>query len=285
MYKEWMVAITSVENASKYPVMFYDTANFNVDFTIGKFGRGPGEYTGISPYFFEKTEQGIALFTNFLFEEYYTLPISNNTEPVYRKKLFSGLVNNLQKLNDTLYLYSNPNLKESLFILYDSKNQREVRKFGHLPEVSVTIEGDDHLRTLYSCFISTSNDKRSIAVVFIDIPVFQIYKDYELHIEIRVSRESDCPTPEDLFDRKCKKYYSNPYVTDNLIWMKYVNAISGTDSEVTELHSWTWDGKLTGRYELNSPSINFTVSDNERSLYLFALKPENNEVRKYTIPD
>lgn len=285
MYRQWMVGITSLEKFSNYPVVFYDTSSFRVDFSIGKFGRGPGEYTGIDPYFFEKTDRGVTFYTDFFFEESFILPLADDRAPEYRIRLLESIVNKLNKLNDTLYVYINPKLRESLFILYDAKNQREIKKFGELPEVNVPIEGEDHLQNLYSCFVKVSDDKGTIAAIFTDIPVFQIYRNFELKTEIYIDRKSDCPTRDALFNRKCPIYYSQPYITKNHIWMKYVNSLPGTETGVTELHSWSWDGKFTGRYELDSESIDFTVSDNEHSIFLFTLKSEFNEIRKYSLID
>ncbi len=182
-------------------------------------------------------------------------------------------------------MYINPKLRESLFILYDAKNQREIKKFGQLPEVNVPIEGEDHLQNLYSCFVKVSDDKGTIVVVFTDIPAFQIYRNYKLQTEIHIGRKTDCPTRDALFERKCPIYYSQPFLTNDHIWLKYVNALPGTETGVTELHCWSWDGILTGRYELDSGSIDFTVSDNEHSIFLYTLNPEVNEIRKYNISD
>ena len=288
-YKKWIVAFNLVNDNNVAPLYFFNIDNFHLDFTLGKFGKGPNEFTDLNPYYFYKTDSSFIINVDNYFEWQYSQR-GDTFFLNYKKPIAYVDMNNLVRINDSLYVFESFE-PDKEFVIYNSKLKKQVKRFGDYPQLSGKFEDFDDKRNFLGTTIVKEPSGDKMAVFFENIPYLRYYDDQggllkELHIQIK--DPAGCNSAEDFYDSKCKIYFAAPWAGNSGIYVLFINKTGpemmkkGRDTLI-ELQKWDWEGKLIERFSLKDNFDHFIVSDDEKELYLFSVRPDHNIVYKATL--
>lgn len=283
-FGNWIVVINSFPESDLAPLTFINSETMKVEFTIGAFGRGPGEFISIDPYYFEKTDTSFAILTNAFHETVFVSDPINNFNLFKSTPITFEPLNSLIKVSDTIFTFRNDDRDSCNFVVFNTSKQRRVNRFREQPDI-----GKDNLsfsdgRRFYSSWVIINDEKTSIADFYVYNPVIHFYdQSYNLRKAIWTETAAGCTFEEDIRAGTCTQYFDSPKKAAGVIWVKYINKSRKETHPPTELHVWDWDGKLIKRYDLNKNKFNYIVSDDGNSLYVLSRSSENDIIEEYIL--
>jgi hypothetical protein len=283
-FRNWIVVINSFPESDLAPLTFINSETMKVEFTIGAFGRGPGEFTSVDPYYFEKTDTSIAILTNAFNETIYAFDLPNNFSLLSRTPVTFEPLNNLTKISDTIFTFRNDDRDSCNYVVFNTTRQKRVNRFREQPDIGKGNLSFSDCRRFFSSWVIINDEKTSIADFYVYNPVIHFYdQTYNLRTAIWTETSAGCTFGEDIRAGSCTEYFDSPKKAAGLIWVKYINKSKKETQPFTELQVWNWDGKLIKRYDLNKNKFNYIVSDDGKSLYVLSRSSEKDMIEKYNL--
>lgn len=267
-FKQSLVLI-NMEPSAGAPLFIYDKNTLTFAYSVGKFGRGPREFFNCNPYYFNKTDTSFFLNTN-VFSETEMLFRNDSIQVGKSKLIFNGPINNLLKINDSLFFFEN-DMAEKEYSIYNANSRKKEKEFGDFPVCRIAYQMKDDRDNIFqkSCLINT--DSNIIAAFYQNTPLIRFYNsENELMKEIRLKNiEEEVLTTDEFYRNKGKLYFSFPYSVGSKIYVLFENETlaSGYKSFDSELQVWNWNGELEKRYHFKCKFDIFTISDDTRTFY------------------
>jgi hypothetical protein len=248
----------------------FDAQDLTYRYTFGSIGAGPDEFTFVSETTMNSSDYFEILDQHELC--YYAVTDSAAFQVSSPKIVIhkSGPVNNLKKISDSIYIFSNnisDDTFEKEFILYNI-NDRTDREFGDL----MFFEDEDGMKsqsieTQYfslSKLITANSKNNKFAAFYFGYPYFKIFSSNILsgvyHVNDEIQHEENCV------------YFSGLYSTDKYIytfWIAMPEEKIEADMEnfKPNLLIFDWDGNIVKNYKCNIPIVRFAVNDSNDKLY------------------
>jgi hypothetical protein len=283
-FKNWIVVICSSQEADQAPLTFINAKTMNVEFTLGVFGRGPGEFTSINPYYFEKTDTSIAVHTNAFYETKYIYTPPNSFRILYSSSIAFEPLNGLTKISDTIFTFRNDDRDSCNYVVFNTLNQRRISRFREQPDIGARKYSFADCRKFFSSWLMINDDKTSLADFYVFNPVIHFYdRNYKLRKAVWTQNSAGCTFGDDIRNGSCTEYFESPKKAAGLIWVKYLNKSKRQTRLSTELQAWSWDGYLRSRYMIEKSFFHYIVSDDGKSLFILVRDEDNDKVEKYNL--
>lgn len=264
-----------INQGAEHPFYLFDKDDFSFKGAFGAFGRGAGEFFDVNPYYFEKTDTSVFINTNNYFETEIVFK-NDSIELVDSRALTNLTLNNLTKLNDTLFV-CNKNMQEE-FCLFDIKKHKVIKSFGDFPVSPLTFKENDDRNNFTERALVCNPKEKKLMSFYRYLPLIRLY-DFEgnlvKEIKLRGVEQKD-GSVNDFYDGAFTSFFVAPTVADDLIYVLFMNKNEEefTKDPSIELQVWDWSGKLLKKYRLDEPFHLYAVSN--RVFYGLNLEEENN---------
>ena len=264
-----------INQGADHPLYLFDKDDFSFKGALGDLGRGAGEFFDVNPYYFEKTDSSVFLNTNNYFETEIMFK-NDSIEIVDHKALINLTLNNLTKLNDSLFICNNNVQNE--YCLFNMKKHQVIKKFSSFPVCRIKFnENDDRNNFMERTLVCNQKEGKWMSF-YRYLPLIRLYDfDGNLIKEIKLKGlDQKNGSIDDFYEGGFLSFFVAPMVADDLIYVLFMNKNEEEfmkDPSV-ELQVWDWTGKLLKKYRITEPFNLYTVSN--RVLYGLNLKEENN---------
>jgi hypothetical protein len=265
----------------------FDSRDLKYKYSFGSIGQGPTDFlsqylTSIStPNHFEILD--LEKLRYFDITDSAAFQISTPKAMAHK----SGLINDLQKLSDSIYIFSNRVYSgssfEKEFILYNIDN-RSDREFGDVKYFDENMK-DQTLEVQIESLsksITTNIKNNKFAVFYSLYPYFKIFSSNPAtlsrlyHINTETQPDGDC------------LYFEGVYSTDKYIYTLW---IANSEEKIFEdlanfkpnLLVFDWNGNLIQNYKFDVPIHSFAVNDSNDKLY--AVSPDENDINAIYVSD
>lgn len=273
-FKDNLVCLC-INQGADHPLYLFDKSDFSFKRALGDFGRGAGEFFDVNPYYFERTDSSVFLNTNNYFETEIMFR-DDSIDIVQHRALTNLTLNNLTKLNDTLYLCNN-NVQHE-YSLFDVKKHQVIKEFGDFPSCRMKFEDNDDRNHFMQRELVCNPKELKLMSFYRYLPLIRLY-DYNgnliKEIQLKGLKQKD-GSVDDFYDGEFLSFFVAPMVDDNLVYVLFMNKDEEgfmKDPSV-ELQVWDWTGKLLRSYRITEPFSLYTVSGG--ILYGLNLKEEDN---------
>lgn len=280
-FKQYLV-LMNMEPSADAPLFIYDKDSFTFCYTVGKFGRGPGEFLNCNPYYFNKTDSSFFINANGFFET--EMLFQNDSVKIGKSKsILNGPANNLLRINDSLFFFEN-NMAEKEYSIYNVNKRKSEKEFSEFPVCKINYRAEDDRDNIFQKSCLFNKDSNTIVAFYQNIPLIRFYNSqHQLTKEIKLKNiEEETLTTDEFYQNKGKIYFSFPYSVGSKIYVLFENETlaSGYKSSDSQLQVWNWNGQLEKRYHFKCKFDTFTISDdagtfyglNKRGEYFYFLK-------------
>lgn len=274
VFKDDLVGVC-INQGAEHPFYLFDKDDFSFKGAFGAFGRGAGEFFDVNPYYFEKTDTSVFINTNHYFET--EIVFKNDSVEIADSRALPRLtLNNLTKLNDSLFVCNNDRHEE--YSLFDINKHKVVKSFGDFPITALAFEENDDRNNFMERALVCNPKERKLMSFYRYLPLIRTYDfDGNLVKEIKLKGiEQKDGSVDDFYDGVFTSFFVAPAVADDLIYVLFMNKNEEEfmkDSSI-ELQVWDWSGKLLKRYRLDEPFHLYAVSN--RVFYGLNLEEEDN---------
>lgn|GEM_PF-5470596 len=255
-----------------------------VEFKLGTFGRGPGEFTSVNPYYFEKTDTSIAIHTNAFYETKYIYTPPNSFEILNSPLIAFEPLNGLTKISDTIFTFRNDDHDSCNYVVFNTSSQQRIGRFREQPDIGPRRLSFADCRKFFSSWLIANDDKTILADFYVFNPVIHFYdQNYKLRRAIWTQQSAECTFGDDIRNGTCKEYFESPKKAADLIWVKYLSKSKIETRHSTELQAWSWDGDLRIRYLIEKSFYHFVVSDDGKSLFILIRDEDKDIFERYSL--
>lgn len=261
VFKDDLVGVC-INQGAEHPFYLFDKDDFSFKGAFGAFGRGAGEFFDVNPYYFEKTDTSVFINTNHYFET--EIVFKNDSVEIADSRALPRLtLNNLTKLNDSLFVCNNDRQEE--YSLFDINKHKVVKSFGDFPITALAFEENDDRNNFMERALVCNPKEQKLMSFYRYLPLIRLYDfDGNLLKEIKLKGlEQKDGSVDDFYDGAFTSFFVAPAVADDLIYVLFMN--KNEEEFMKEpsigLQVWDWSGKLLKRYRLDEPFHLYTVSD------------------------
>jgi len=285
IYQDKLIILDIVDN-DMFKV--FSIPDITYKYAFGRIGPGPDEFMDINKENINISESMEILSLNKLF--YYDLGDTSALQ-IKRPALIitkANPINNFTKMNDSIYVLNNED--------YSKEYRHEFRTFNLNSKKEKTmgdvllLDKDENIAVTYQrlmrCMCHHPKEKKLVVFQY-NYPMFRLLSDDGELIKV-VTFEKDL---RELVYTPGKVYFSEPCVTENYIYVMWVNrdkkeVESDFEHFRPELMVFDWDGNLIKRFGFNQPVITFTISEKLGKIYgVSFLEDDINTIYEYDLPE
>jgi hypothetical protein len=250
---------------------------------LGDIGRGPNEFLFIDGNYIRVINKEIELLDNGKLKRIQIANDSLITKTANSVIVLDNPLNNLQRINDSIYISDNifsDNEYEHLMI--NLRTNKVIKKFGEYPDkqglmIKTNVEG-------YQVFKKVNNSSPSGDYFVAFYEYFNRFKIYNnngsLQKDVFLDDEKEPTVSVSNMGNSPIYFFSQPCVTVDYI---YVLRLSKSEVDLQkdfgsfkpELLIFNWNGDAIAKYKLNKPITSIAISEEGKKLYGVNIMKEN----------